>query len=39
MLIAGEMIVILQHANAPEDYLSAHELCVVAISKGNKEAR
>src|SRR6266508_3877901 len=26
-------------ADAPEDYLLAHELCVVAISKGNTEAR
>src|SRR5215813_1593170 len=30
---------ILQHANTPEDYLLAHELCVVAISKGNTDGR
>jgi len=30
---------ILQHAEAPEDNLLAHELCVVAISKGNFEAK
>src|SRR5262245_14914618 len=30
---------ILQHAEAPEDYLLAHELCVAAISKGNSEAK
>jgi hypothetical protein len=30
---------VLQHAEAPEDYLLAHELCVVAISKGNSEAK
>jgi hypothetical protein len=29
---------ILQHAHEPEDYLLAHELCVVAIAKGDKEA-
>ena len=29
---------ILQHAEAPEDYLLAHELCVVAISKGNMDS-
>ena len=30
---------ILQHSNTPEDYLLAHELCVVAISKkGSKES-
>jgi hypothetical protein len=30
---------VLQHASAPEDYLLAHELCVVAISKGDKRAK
>jgi hypothetical protein len=29
---------ILQHAPAPEDYLLAHEFCVVAASKGEKRA-
>ena len=30
---------VLQHASAPEDYLLAHELCVVAISKGHEDAK
>ena len=30
---------ILQHADLPEDYLLAHELCVVAISKGEWRAK
>jgi hypothetical protein len=30
---------ILQHGDVPEDFLLAHELCVVAISKGNRSAR
>jgi len=30
---------VLQHAGAPEDYLLAHELCVVAIAKGNQDAK
>lgn len=30
---------VLQHASKPEDHLLAHELCVVAISKGNLGAR
>lgn len=30
---------ILQHGNTPEDYLLAHELCVVAISKGEERAK
>ena len=30
---------VLQHASAPEDYLLAHELCVVAISKGDERAK
>jgi hypothetical protein len=30
---------VLQHASRPEDYLLAHELCVVAIGKGEKRAR
>ena len=30
---------VLQHASAPEDYLLAHELCVVSISKGHEDAK
>ena len=30
---------ILQHAHEPEDYLLAHELCVVAIGKGEERAK
>lgn len=30
---------VLQHASDPEDYLLAHELCVVAISKGEERAK
>jgi hypothetical protein len=30
---------VLQHAEIPEDYLLAHELCVVAISKGEEQAK
>jgi hypothetical protein len=30
---------ILQHGDAPEDFLLAHELCIVAISKGNRNGR
>lgn len=30
---------ILQHGEEPEDYLLAHELCVVAISKGEAQAK
>lgn len=30
---------VLQHADQPEDYLLAHELCVVAISKGDGRAK
>jgi hypothetical protein len=30
---------ILQHAETSEDYLLAHELCVIAISKGNQDAK
>jgi hypothetical protein len=30
---------VLQHGEAPEDYLLAHELCVVALAKGNQDAR
>lgn len=30
---------VLQHASSPEDYLLAHELCVVAISKGDERAK
>ncbi len=29
-----EAALILQHSDLPEDYLLAHELCIVAISKG-----
>jgi hypothetical protein len=29
---------ILQHGRTPEDYLLAHELCIVAISKGEERA-
>jgi hypothetical protein len=30
---------VLQHGEAPEDFLLCHELCVAAIIKGNKDAR
>lgn len=30
---------VLQHATVPEDFLLAHELCVVAISKGHDKAK
>jgi hypothetical protein len=30
---------ILQHAEAAEDYLLAHELCIVAVSKGETRAK
>jgi hypothetical protein len=30
---------VLQHAPAPEDYLLAHELCIVGISKGEERAK
>ena len=30
---------ILQHAPRPEDYLLAHEFCVVALAKGERDAR
>jgi hypothetical protein len=30
---------VLQHATRPEDFLLAHELCVVAVSKGDRDAR
>jgi hypothetical protein len=30
---------ILQHASRPEDYLLAHEFCVVALAKGERPAR
>jgi hypothetical protein len=30
---------VLQHADLPEDYLLAHELCVVAIGKGEQRAK
>ncbi|GAC1449622.1 MAG: hypothetical protein NVSMB9_33590 [Isosphaeraceae bacterium] len=30
---------VLQHASTPEDFLLAHEFCVVALAKGEREAR
>ena len=30
---------VLQHANKADDHLLAHELCVVALAKGEREAR
>lgn len=30
---------ILQHATTPEDYLLAHDLCVIAIGKGEQKAK
>src|SRR5262245_58418050 len=30
---------VLQHGRTPEDYLLAHELCVVAVSKGEERAK
>ena len=30
---------VLQHTSKPEDYLLAHEFCVVALAKGEKSAR
>src|SRR5262245_6991109 len=30
---------LLQHGRAPEDYLLAHELCVVAVGKGDERAK
>lgn len=30
---------ILQHSQSPEDYLLAHELCIVAISRGEEQAK
>jgi hypothetical protein len=30
---------LLQHAHQPDDYLLAHEFCVAALSKGEREAR
>lgn len=30
---------ILQHTSTPEDYLLAHEMCIVAISKGEERAK
>jgi hypothetical protein len=30
---------ILQHADKPEDYLLAHEFCVAALAKGERNAR
>ncbi|NVM77379.1 hypothetical protein FHW83_003185 [Duganella sp. SG902] len=30
---------VLQHASTPDDYLLAHDLCVIAISKGENKAK
>jgi hypothetical protein len=30
---------VLQHATSPDDYLLAHDLCVIAISKGESNAK
>jgi hypothetical protein len=30
---------VLQHAHQPDDYLLAHEFCVAALAKGEREAR
>jgi hypothetical protein len=30
---------VLQHASRPEDFLLAHEFCVVALARGDKDAR
>ncbi len=30
---------VLQHGDSPEDFLLAHELCIVAISRGDARAR
>lgn len=30
---------ILQHASEPDDYLLAHDLCVIAIAKGEERAK
>lgn len=30
---------ILQHASTPDDYLLAHDLCIIAISKGEQNAK
>jgi hypothetical protein len=30
---------VLQHASTPDDYLLAHDLCVIAISKGEQKAK
>jgi hypothetical protein len=30
---------LLQHATSPDDYLLAHDLCVIAISKGESKAK
>ncbi len=47
LYVAGELrtgkdfhraALILQHGHEPEDYLLAHELCIVAIDKGDHEA-
>ena len=33
------LAMVLQHSSVPEDFLLAHELCVVAIGKGNVSAK
>jgi len=30
---------VMQHASEPDDYLLAHDLCVIAIGKGERQAR
>jgi hypothetical protein len=30
---------VLQHASTPDDYLLAHDLCVIAIGKGEQKAK
>jgi hypothetical protein len=33
------LAMVLQHSHVPEDFLLAHELCVVAIGKGHEQAK
>ena len=48
LLAAGRLVsgadyyhaaMVLQHATSPDDYLLAHDLCVIAISKGENKAK
>ena len=48
LLAAGSLVsgadyyhaaMVLQHATSPDDYLLAHDLCVIAISKGENKAK